>query len=505
MLAVGTLYLVFMYTYETQISPFYEYYGMGWRDPSIGVIVLMLALNMSLGFLVSPIYRRPSQLFLLIQFLVVFLPSTVVCLNATRPRLPESETLGMVLLMYAGMLIQLALCDAWPPRAAQSGAHAFDTASVVRVLLVVAVLVLVATIAQLGSIFSLTDLQSMYEQREKLDEQSASAALRYGISWTVYALLPVLLIAATSLARWRRYALMGFCLLGYFVLFGITATKTTLFAPLIIFAIYGCLRRFRSSFVGIVAVGIAVLLLVPVVLSALGASDLVVKLYTSVVNFRIFSVPQLLYVQYQDFFSDHELTLGSHVTGISYLIAYPYDQPVYLVIGEYFYPGSNMTANSGMWAQDGIAAFGLIGIPIMSLLFALTLRLLDFAARGHDPVRLGGAMAMFPLFVSNVSFFTTLVSGGLGVVILVLMKTRPAGMPRNVRPVRPSSDAVGTGPTPASGTGAGGVMSTRAPAHSRRDRSGTETVVMPCAPPRRCCGRSPGCAAARLTPRCRLA
>jgi hypothetical protein len=147
-------------------------------------------------------------------------------------------------------------------------------------------------------------------------------------------------------------------------------------------------------------------------------------LYISIVNFRIFAVPHLLYTQYLDFFTRHPHTFGSHVTGINLLVDYPFDEQVILLIGEDFYPSSNMTANAGMWAQDGIAGFGVVGILLVSALFAIVMRVLDRCANGHDPRMVGAMLSIICLSISNTSMFTTLLTGGLGVAMVALAATR---------------------------------------------------------------------------------
>lgn len=428
-LAVAVLFVVFMVTYRTLVASQYEYYGMGWRDPSLGLVVTTFAMNLSLAFLANPVYRRPSQLFLVAQFLIVFLPASIVCLNVLQPELSEAETFPMIVVMYAGMLFQTLFSEG-KAHAGQRGTVGWiRQRSLVIGLLAFTALTLAFTGYLLGDIFTLTDLESMYEQRDVLDDRAAPAFLRYAISWLVAFILPALFVFAARASGRRRVAFLATWLLGYFVLFGITATKTTLFAPLIIGAIYWALKKRRASFLCAFAYGIALLLALPLAMAAVESLQLSTTLYVSIVNFRTFSVPQTLYVQYLDFFHSHPLTLGSHISVISWFVGYPFDSPVYLLVGDYFYPGSNMTANSGMWGQDGIAGFGLVGIFLVSILLTGVMRLLDFAAAGHDTRLVSTALAMLALFISNISLFTTLISGGLAIAIFLLYATRRAGAP----------------------------------------------------------------------------
>lgn len=433
--AVAVLFLIFMYSYKTSIATIYEYYGMGWRNPPEYMLISSFIMNVTLAYIASPVYRRPSQLFLVIQFLVVFLPASIVCLNVTRPEISEDRAFGMIILMYLGILFQSVFSERRSKQQSTIRRGWIIPANLIKFFLYYACLILLGTLYTLGDLFSISDLQSMYEQRELLDDKSASPILRYSISWLGFLVLPTLLIAALNLKHYHRIGLMVFCFIGYFILFGITATKTTLFAPLIIVLIYFALSRSRTSYIKKFSIGFSTLLIFPSLLNLFDYFETFSLIYLSLVNFRIFAVPQALYVQYLDFFSAHPHTFGSHVSVVSWLVSYPFNAPVYLLVGEYFYPGSNMTANAGTWAQDGIASFGLAGIIIMSAMFTAIMRILDSAAEGHDSRKVGAALSMLPLFVSNASLFTTLVSGGLAIAIVLLYVTKRSLPAQRLRPL----------------------------------------------------------------------
>src|SRR5450755_970489 len=88
---IGAFFIAFLASYRQCIVPTYDYFGVGWRDPPHEMIATAFLMNVVLGFLINPVYRRPSQLFLVIQLLVVFLPASIICLNVTRPELPFEQ------------------------------------------------------------------------------------------------------------------------------------------------------------------------------------------------------------------------------------------------------------------------------------------------------------------------------------------------------------------------------------------------------------------------------
>ena len=423
---VAALFAVLLYTYRYVVYPVYDYYGMGWKEEDATLAVVALLANVSIAFLAPPAYRRPSQAFFAIQFLVVFLPASVVCLHTSLPEIPTFEALSMLVAMYLGLLFQTLVHVHPTMRRRDLQRGFFERKSVLYASAAFAVLVLAMSFASLRDIFSISALDSIYSQRDLFNDQSLWWGFVYGLSWLSVLVLPALFIASLALSDPSRAIGVGACVVGYVVLFGLMATKTALFAPLIIYGFHALLKPRKLSYLAVLAIFIAVLLAVPLALAPFESLADVNIVYTGIVNFRIFAVPHLLHAQYLDFFQNHPLTYGSHISVINRLIDYPYDAQVFILIGEEFYPGSNMTANAGMWAQDGIASFGVLGILLISALFTAAMAALDLASEGHDPRQVGAILSMMTLFVSNASLFTTLLTGGLLLAIALLWSTKRA-------------------------------------------------------------------------------
>jgi hypothetical protein len=143
------------------------------------------------------------------------------------------------------------------------------------------------------------------------------------------------------------------------------------------------------------------------------------SLTTFVVLFRALAVPGLATAQYAGFFQDHVHTFGSHISGLSSLLSYPYPRSLDYQLGEYYYGSANVGLNASTWAGDGIAGFGTPGILLASVACGFIFWLLDSAAEGLD-VRLSVlALAYGVVNFSNVPLFTNLVTGGIALMIVV--------------------------------------------------------------------------------------
>ena len=82
--------------------------------------------------------------------------------------------------------------------------------------------------------------------------------------------------------------------------------------------------------------------------------------------------------------------------------------------------------NANFWATDGIAALGLVGIPVISIFVGLILYAVDVASQKH---RMGFAVtSLLPimLLMCNISIFTTLLTGGLFFWMVTMAVMPPA-------------------------------------------------------------------------------
>ena len=150
------------------------------------------------------------------------------------------------------------------------------------------------------------------------------------------------------------------------------------------------------------------------------------------VNLRIFCIAPLTIVQFLDFFETNPLTFMSHVKGFNLLIEYPYIQDVGKYVGRFHY-GGGINVNSGLWATDGIAAFGIVGIIISSIICSFIFWVLDSASVGLNPKFVSLSLGFIAMTFPNTSLFTNFITGGLFLVILnvyllpdrIKMKTWP--------------------------------------------------------------------------------
>ena len=127
---------------------------------------------------------------------------------------------------------------------------------------------------------------------------------------------------------------------------------------------------------------------------------------------------------YFQFFQDHPYTYYSHINIVNAIThTYPYDDSLGNVVGGNFW-AVKMNANANLWATDGIAAAGVMGILFVNLILSYVLYILNYATANNNKLFV---ILLFLPFISmflNTSIFTSLLSGGVFLSVLFLLNLK---------------------------------------------------------------------------------
>lgn len=232
--------------------------------------------------------------------------------------------------------------------------------------------------------------------------------------WANYCIYPFY-VALGIYNRKFLYVIIG--ILGHVLIYSTSGAKASIVMPLVIYAIYFVLKRDKKGthFYRILTYSLILFSVISLLLQD--------KLYYlgAVFLMRTLSMPGLLVSQYLTFFSNSPKTYYSHIGFINSITnAYPYgDEPLGRLIGWYFYENST-NASANFWATDGIAAAGLIGVVLISLLLFFFMLLLNKLFKTSNSVFYLLAFISVIFALLNLPFFTTLISGGMILLILLL-------------------------------------------------------------------------------------
>ncbi|WHX26170.1 O-antigen polymerase [Virgibacillus halodenitrificans] len=253
------------------------------------------------------------------------------------------------------------------------------------------------------------NLAEVYEVRE-LYLLTTAPMLNYFISWIANVFNMTLLVWGMYK---RKKSFIIWAILLQILIFGMTNFKTFLFAPVLVVFVYLWIKKKNILLYSSLSV-LMVMLFVYIVFLVTETQQ-----WASMLIRRQFFTPSNIHMLYYDFFSQTSNPLiylsNSILEGI---IEYPYDLSVTRLISQEYW-GNFFGANVGFFA-DAYSNFGFIGMFIFSVVLALILKLID-SFTIYLPENLVASIIVLPSFsLINSAFFTTLLTHGFIVAILML-------------------------------------------------------------------------------------
>ena len=407
--------VIFQWVYITWLHYNYDYMGFAYNPPPADYLALSFCLSLLPGFFMPIKLLRPSQLIYWVLYLAVFIPAMFVPLYIALQ--PASDVAMLMISLFAGFLVTgcsylfplLRLRTSRLPKTVFWLGFAFVTLSLTAWVITV-----------FRDHMRLVSLHNIYKEvRFAADEVMVASSVGYAIMWLSSVFNPFLI--SWGLVH-KRLSFLIAGVLGQVLIYSTVGAKSAILSIPILFLFYFVLRKHIDHFgLRLIWGVVAVFLLLNSINMVMGdISSGSLKMLSAIIFMRTFGMPGVLAGQYHAFFQDHPLTYLSHVNVVRLLQDYPYSNPVGIEIGNYFYGvDSQMNANVNFWITDGLAGFGLPGILLISLLCALVFWLLDSTAKGHSPIFTALLVSFAALNISNISLFTTLLSGGLGFCILI--------------------------------------------------------------------------------------
>lgn len=424
-LAISWLYaLAIAYAHRAYLSYDWAYVGFDYSPPGPLAVVGALGL-ISLPIATMPkVMDRPSALILFLLYAIVDVPATII---GAALRYDSFEKYWPILAaMCAVFVFAGVVTQRYRPTTDPGGGRPVEAEALTLGLIALWVLTTIIIIAAYRSIMSFASYDQVYEQRFAV-ERSISA-LGYIRIYHASVFSPAL-ISIGLVNRRLLPVVMGIagCIISYMV----DAQKTTLVMPALIGIVYLSMSS-RATFARSLAAATGFMLALVVVSLALrgtGPGDFL----SSQLIFRTIAIPGLSVMQYYDLFGQAGYTWWSNITGISLIVpppaafaSDPYWPALGEIVGRAVYGAyGEVNANASMFAGEGAAAAGWIGILVIGVVMTLWLRLLDYAATNWNRTLVILLVVPIGISLTNVHLSTVLMSFGGGLLTVLLMFYKP--------------------------------------------------------------------------------
>lgn len=429
--SVALYTIVFVLTYRDLVVPLYEYMGFGYSQLPFQYLILMFTAAIIPAFQLPFELNRPSLFFMYLLYFLVYIPTVFMVFYCVRPVLDYKDAAALVVCLFIGLEVLLIAYRLPLHRLRRVSLRESDYWGLISC---VVVLLFGVIVVFYWKNFRLANFIDIYEVRLGAAEIGTNSLViaQYAPAWLGGVCLPLCVAYGIFTRRWWLLISAALVYVGMYGLFG---SKSALLALLYFPAVWAW-TRFPKRYAGLAfALGACGLLASGWLVKAI-ASPFVALWYVSLVHNRIFALGGLLTTQYYQFFMYNPLTYMSHVAGINVLIKYPYDTSVPYQVGRYIY-SSGVDANANMWAYDGLAAFGLAGVIVISALSMGVFWMFDCLTSRHQCRFVVMLLPVIGMFLANCGLFTTLMTGGLGgLMILLWLMPNDGSLRRVFKPVR---------------------------------------------------------------------
>lgn len=421
---------LFQWMYENYLYPMWDYFGFHYEPPPLPYLVLAWVLSVTPSLWMPMELRRPSQLTYWVLYIAVIIPSMFVPLYAGL-NTPYEVSL-LMLALFAGFalaggsyLFPLIRFSQLPP---------------LRGLFWKGVVCLAAGLSLwLVLVFrhnlQIVSFSDVYDVRDVASDLAFGSQVNMAFMTLTGAINPFLMGCGLY---YKRIWLFLVGAAGQLLVYAVGGTKGSILSIAFISIFALLFKAGRTAFGLKITYGAFAVLAAMCGSYALSGFDpgpsQTIALF--VVLMRTLSMNGLVTAQYYDFFQQNPFTYYSHIKVVNWVVHYPYKYPIGQEIGLAYAGTSGLDATANFWATDGIGGLGFPGILLMSVFCAGVFWALDSAAQRHDP-RLAALVTTYAAYnIANISMFTSLLSGGLALLMVLLYAMPPQKGPL----FKPSSD-----------------------------------------------------------------
>ncbi len=267
------------------------------------------------------------------------------------------------------------------------------------------------------NVFTQSDI--MYQFRaENSEEAGTGSLLVYIKGWLFGGLYPFLLVNYLSERKWIKTT---FIIAAYFVLFMIDMQKLTFFMPFALIILYFVIRKEKDAISNKLHALLMYFLSIASILIVCLKDEVLQLALGFIVILRTSAVAGWLSQYYLRFFcvNDNPFTYYSHINLVNVITnGYPFSQPLGMAVAY-----GNQNANANFLLTDGLAAGGILGILIIGIFFYLLMHLINSISYRYKISDLLIVFLPTLSYILNTSIFTTLLSNGLLVLLLILAST----------------------------------------------------------------------------------
>ena len=423
-LLVATLFYVagLICSYSTYLVwqdyvPFFNYEGVSPEEYFIlflfiSVVVLFLPLKL----------KNSSDVFVWVLSFLLYIPICVFYVGSADV-FDLSGLLVLIVLVLSFLFIALPSYLMRQCEGLCADICSYNYNKLISFLMIVWVVLLVFLAEKYASIIAFRGLDEVYIQRSL----GKADSLLYGYAQVYFGyVVSVALIVFGLSCKQKMGLLLG--VFGCIFLYSITAERTIFILPAFVGVVYLLVTSKEPIF------------WLVLLIFCLAFYFFIIALWGDYNKFfkdlgfygltRVVAIPGQFFVDYLNYFSEVGYTNYSHAKGFNlFFTASPVlaQDPFFPELGRIIardVHGVDSNSNASFLSTDGVAALGLLGVLIVSLVLSVALLIINFLTR-RWPLKITlPLLAPIALTLTNGSFFTVLLSFGLLFWMFVFLLSR---------------------------------------------------------------------------------
>lgn len=430
LLVLGALYaLAYDYVYREFVDFFFPLRSETYHAITDSVLFLYVILS-SFPFIFYKGLRTVASSFSLFTYILAYIPvlNALWCYSFSKDIQIEYSIVFFLCMCAFFLTDRIYLLKSMFKRKTGLIPFKYLEYSVLFVMIVLVIL----NRSQLTFVNFLQNSAELYDARAEMNVKGI-----YFVCWMRSCFLPLIMVTSLRERNLRKYLLV---LLGFILIFMLDKQKLTAVFPLVVTGLFFVANTskkffttyFHSIIIIILAISSIAIVLYVIKTNTTFSSNPVLFAIAALFVMRTQCIEGMETVRYFSFFikDGNPFTYYSHVNVINAVThSYPYQESIGATVA-----GDGGVSNATFWLMDGVAAMGISGVFIISILFIIFKSIMNSAdLRCSVPmyvcISLQGIMSMM-----NLSLFTSINTCGLLMLYLVLLffKTNLAPAPQRL-------------------------------------------------------------------------
>ena len=404
--------LAYDFMYENFVYKLFSYIGnMDYVEMGMENRVLWILLSI-LPFAAYKGLTKISSFFALLLYLFVYIP--FVHALFVMYNIPQLQIYSYCLVMMIFIITFFKVGDDWTILRDIVVKPQISLRTIEIITLALTLLYVAVTHSSMHFVNIFTQSSDLYAYRALNSEVEYLGGIVYVRGCLFGAFYPFLLVSYLKMKR-RKMAVLP--LIGYFLLFAVDMQKMTFLMPFALIFMHYVISLNEEKICNYLHSFMMMCILLFSLLLYIFQDDEILFAVASIVLLRTVCVAGWLTQFYIHFFNENPYTYYSHINIVNYITeSYPYSEPLGKVVAY-----GSQNANANFFLTDGVAACGVVGIIIIGLFFAVILMFVNSISARYNKSDMFIMFMPTIAYFLNTSIFTTMLSNGLFVLILLVV------------------------------------------------------------------------------------